>query len=142
MKQSLCTFFILWAGIIIGLSFIATPAKFFTPNISKVIALSVGKTTFTIFNKIEWAIFIASVLVAYNVRLPYQWIFLSVIFVVMLLQTLWLLPALSIKVDSISSGIANAKTYHHLLYIVLEFFKTTALLTYGIYTNFTCKLKY
>ncbi len=48
------TLTVLWIGLLIGASFLATPAKFLAPSLSRAAALDVGRHTFAIFNKVEW----------------------------------------------------------------------------------------
>lgn len=44
----------IWAGALIGVSFIATPAKFLVFSLDLSVALQIGQITFYIFNKFEW----------------------------------------------------------------------------------------
>ena len=43
-----------WAGIVIGVSFIATIAKFDAPSLTLPVALDVGRHTFAPLARIEW----------------------------------------------------------------------------------------
>jgi hypothetical protein len=43
-----------WLGLLIGVAFLATPAKFLAPSLSLPVALDVGRQTFYVFNKVEW----------------------------------------------------------------------------------------
>jgi hypothetical protein len=42
---------ILWLGLLLGVSFLATPAKFLAPSLALPVALDVGRHTFAVFNK-------------------------------------------------------------------------------------------
>jgi hypothetical protein len=53
---------LLWAGMLIGVSFLATPAKFLAPSLILPVALDVGRQTFGLFSLVE--IVFASILVA------------------------------------------------------------------------------
>ncbi len=44
---------LLWAGAVVGISFIATPAKFLAESLDRPTALDVGRTTFHVFGLIE-----------------------------------------------------------------------------------------
>jgi uncharacterized membrane protein len=46
---------ILWVGSVLGVSFIAAPTKFMASHLTMPVALEVGKVTFHVFNKVEWA---------------------------------------------------------------------------------------
>ena len=54
----------LWAGAIIGLSFIATPVKFQAPHLTTPVALEVGRYTFGLFSNVELGFLIAIVIAA------------------------------------------------------------------------------
>ncbi len=45
---------LLWIGLLIGVSFLATPAKFLAASLTLPVALDVGRHTFAIFNRVEW----------------------------------------------------------------------------------------
>ena len=51
--------YLIWAGLILGVSFIATPVKFQAPHLTMPVALEVGKATFHLFNMIKWGVIIA-----------------------------------------------------------------------------------
>src|SRR6187551_3253811 len=44
----------LWIGMLVGVCFIAAPAKFRAPSLSIKVALDVGRTTFAAWNNKEW----------------------------------------------------------------------------------------
>ena len=48
MTQRLRNLFLIWAGIIFGVSLLATPAKFLAPDLSLTEALQVGRVTFRV----------------------------------------------------------------------------------------------
>ena len=48
---------VLWLGLLIGVSFIATPAKFVAASLTLPVAVDVGRVTFAFFNEIEWGMF-------------------------------------------------------------------------------------
>ena len=59
----------LWLGQLIGVAFLATPAKFLAPGLSLPVALDVGRQTFYVFNKVEWvmeAVFLLMLLMLLN----------------------------------------------------------------------------
>lgn len=43
----------LWAGLVLGLSFIETPLKFRAPGITRELGLGIGSLVFTTLNRIE-----------------------------------------------------------------------------------------
>ena len=46
----------IWLGMLIGVSFLATPVKFVVADLSLPVALQVGQATFHLFAKVEWAL--------------------------------------------------------------------------------------
>ena len=46
----------IWLGLLVGVSFIATPVKFAAPTLELGPALDVGRVTFALFSKIEWGV--------------------------------------------------------------------------------------
>lgn len=55
----------LWLGLLLGVSFLATPAKFLAPSLTLPVALDVGRHTFFIFNKVEWLLSIVLLLLVW-----------------------------------------------------------------------------
>ena len=126
---------LLWLGLLLGVSFIATPAKFLAPSLSLPVALDVGRQTFKLFSSVE--IGIASLLAAS--ALLGTWsrraIFLvCVVAAIVMLQKLWLLPLLDLRVGSILEGGTPAASQLHEIYIGLEVAKgaVLALLAWGM----------
>lgn len=125
----LATIYLLWAGIILGVSFIATPVKFQAPHLTVPIAIEVGKATFHLFSKIELILLIGVALLAgmfqIKKRFWFSWVPLSFI---VLSQRFWLLPALDIQADIVIAGGNPSLGYLHLTYIVLECLKVLLLI--------------
>lgn len=118
-----------WIGMLVGLSFIATPAKFLAPSLTLPVALDVGRHTFSVFNRVEWAFSV--VLLLFVLVRPCGWISASgaiVAALVVAIETLWLLPLLDARVGLIIAGEHPAPSQHHTLYIGLEAAKVVALL--------------
>lgn len=61
-QKILPAIYLIWAGLIVGVSFIATPVKFQAPNLTMPVALEVGKATFHLFNVIEWSVIITAII--------------------------------------------------------------------------------
>lgn len=113
---------LIWLGMLIGVSFLATPVKFVVADLSLPVALQVGQATFDLFAKVEWAL--AAVLVgtsAFTWRTRPLALAISLIIAAgVLIQALWLLPVLDARVGEIVSGGAPAPSAHHALYAGLE----------------------
>lgn len=125
---------ILWLGMVLGVSFIATPVKFQAPSLSLPVALEIGRATFLLFSKIEWAIaalLILALLAGKRQVLPGV---LAVAAVALLVaETFWLLPVLDARVEAIISGVPIPADWHHFVYIGIETIKIIVLSVLSIY---------
>jgi hypothetical protein len=122
----------LWAGLLIGVSFLAAPAKFGAPGLSLPLALEVGRREFGVLNLVEIALAVACLALAAYVR-PERaiWLGLGLAAVIVALQWLWLLPALDARAELIIQGETPEPAPWHALYIGAEVVKLLALLTVG-----------
>ncbi len=122
----------LWAGMILGISFLETPVKFTAPSVTLPIGLDVGRHVFGMFNKVEiiWALLVYGLMHAargsWLSRLP-----LMMVVGVVLLQTVWLLPVLDERVGMVLSGQTPPPAPYHLVYVMLEVLKLICLMTTG-----------
>lgn len=126
------TMTMLWIGLLIGVSFLATPAKFLASGLSLAVALDVGRHTFAIFSKLECLLCLALVALLFSrLRTPLSVAMGVVLVLVVLLETTWLLPLLDQRVGLILAGQPPAATLHHQLYVSLEVAKLIALIVVG-----------
>lgn len=114
----------LWLGLLIGVSFLATPVKFQAPSLTLATALEVGQATFALFTRVEWGLVVLlAVAVAWvgrtNVPLG-LWICVGVLALVLAAQSLWLLPILDARIVFITAGETPPPSEHHWLYVALE----------------------
>ena len=120
---------VLWAGLVLGVAFIATPVKFMAPNLTMSVALEVGKATFHVFNKVEWIMLVLTVLVAYlHSPIPLRWCLVGFLAVIMAAETFWLLPALDIRADLVIAGGSADPGKLHWFYIIADSLKVIVLL--------------
>jgi hypothetical protein len=120
---------LLWLGMLIGVSFVATPVKFVVQDLTLPVALQVGQATFALFARIEWvfaAVLFFACAFAARER-PISFVLAAVLGAVVLAQGAWLLPALDVRVDDIVAGGAPPPSSHHMLYAALEAAKAVAL---------------
>jgi hypothetical protein len=118
----------LWIGLLLGVSFLATPAKFLAPSLSLAVALDVGRQTFGVFNKVEWAL--AILLLALVLAGRGTWLSIAgavVLAVMVVVETLWLLPVLDQRVGLIIAGQQPPESSLHVVYIVLQIVKLAVL---------------
>lgn len=122
-----------WLGMLVGVSFLATPVKFEAPSLDLPVALDVGRVTFALFSRIEW---IPAVLLLAVVALPRLgvWMIAGAAAAVALLaaEFFWLLPVLDQRVEAIIAGELLPASSHHFLYASAEVMKAFLLLAVGL----------
>lgn len=122
----------LWAGVLIGVSFLAAPAKFNAPTLTLPVALDVGRQEFGTLNLAEILLAVLTLALAAYVRAPRTiWFGLTLAAGVILLQALWLLPVLDARAEMIIQGETPPSAPWHALYIAIEVLKLLALLAVG-----------
>lgn len=121
--------FMLYAGLCIGVEFVATPAKFLAPHLTLPVALEVGRYTFRTFNWLEWALLVAFLLWGQVRRPALQWWSIVIgVAAIVAVETVWLLPALDARVQVIIDGGQPPPSQLHLLYIAFAAAKAALLL--------------
>lgn len=123
----------LWVGMLIGVSFIATPVKFTAPALEYGAALDVGRVTFSLFSKIEWGAVAVLALVVIFAEFP-AWavIITSTLLACLAVQSAWLLPVLSERVAAVIAAAPAPASYHHAIYAALEALKLALLIAFAI----------
>jgi hypothetical protein len=124
----------LYAGMLGGVSFLATPVKFLAPSLQLPVALEVGRYTFAALNKAEWVAALA--LFACSILAHSKWSVLAAagIIAVLVADTFWLLPALDARVDLIMRGQWPEPSVLHYLYIGLDAVKFALLIAVATVT--------
>lgn len=110
-----------WAGVLVGVSFLATPVKFQATSLSLPVALEVGRVTFWTFSRVEWGLaflLVATAMFAKFARTLFAGTLATAVIVVV--QALWLLPILDARVDAVIAGTSLSPSHHHMLYAVAE----------------------
>lgn len=117
-----------WTGLLAGVSFVATPAKFLAPSLSLPQALDVGRVTFHVLALIEWgllavfAVLLAASWASNRARRPVA-ILLLLIGAILAIETFALRPPLDARVGAIIAGETVAPDHLHSVYVVLEALK-------------------
>ena len=125
-----------WFGMVLAISFIEAPLKFQAVGISLPLGLGIGRLVFFALNKME--IVAAFLLIfaywrgRYNSRLETG--LLGFVLLILLLQTIWLLPSLDARAELVIAGNAPPFSATHIVYIVFDAMKLIALMTLGIST--------
>lgn len=126
--------YLLWAGLSIGVAFLATPAKFLAPSLSLPVALDVGRQTFRVYNGVEFVL-LGSLLVlgGWSSQRTRWYLGLVVPGAVVIAQALWLIPALDLRVAAIQAGRSPLPPSNlHAAYIAAEAIKVLWLLAMGL----------
>ena len=118
-----------WAGAIIGVSFIATPVKFQAPSLTIPVGLEIGRYTFRLFARVELVFLIALIVTAFLAR-PRRvtLVALAIVAAAVLLERHWLLPVLDARVSQILAGGAISFSSSHWVYAALEAVKAALLI--------------
>lgn len=122
----------LWAGILIGVSFLAAPAKFNAATLTLPVAMDVGRQEFGTLSVAEIALAAVTLALAAYARAERTiWYALAIAAGVVILQALWLLPVLDARAEMIIRGETPPSAPWHTLYIAIEILKLLALLIGG-----------
>ncbi|UYZ57994.1 hypothetical protein [Hymenobacter latericus] len=121
-----------WAGMVAAISFMEAPLKFTAPNITVVLGVGIGRIVFHALNKAELVLSVVALLSAGVLGVPSRiWLALLTVVMVLLAQTLWLLPALDARAAALLAGSPNPPSSQHLTYVVLEAVKLIGLIISG-----------
>ncbi len=121
---------LLYAGVLLGVSFIATPAKFLAPGLRMDELLLVGRATFVVFGWVE-GVFVSALLLAAFVSGRGRGAAVLVAAVV-LVQHAVLRPVLDEGVTEVLAGAESSAGPLHLVYGLLELAKLVVLLGAGL----------
>jgi hypothetical protein len=130
--------FLIYAGLALGVAFIASPAKFLAPHLSLPVALEVGRHTFRVYNRIEWGL-LALLLVWCGLQGAgwRAWATLIGVTLLVLVETTSLLPALDARVQVVLDGGTPPASSLHIFYTVTEVTKVALLLSAMLPITFT-----
>ena len=132
LRTALPALLLLWAGVVIGVSFLAAPAKFAAPSLTLPVALEVGREEFGALGTVELVLLAATMALALLTRPGLMvWAGLGLAGLSVLAQWLWLLPVLDARVEVVIQGGTPAQAPWHTLYVVVECAKLLALLGAG-----------
>lgn len=122
----------LWAGMVLGISFLETPVKFTAPSVTLPIGLDIGRHVFGAFNRVEIGAAVAACACLFWLR-PSRvlWFSMGVAAAIVALQSVWLLPVLDARVGLILAGQTPPPAPYHIVYILLELLKLSALFIAG-----------
>lgn len=124
-----------WAGLLFGVSFLATPVKFQAPSLSLAVGVDVGRYTFQWLNRLEWG--------AVLLLIPLLWKGTSSLWVraagagvalIVALETFWLLPVLDERSEIVIQGGEAPPSNLHKVYIAIDLAELILLIGAGFAT--------
>lgn len=122
----------LWLGLLLGVSFVATPIKFAAPTLTLPVALDVGRVTFGLFSKIEWVMAALMAITLLTRPRPISAFLFTLLVGLLAIQFFWLLPILDARIAAVIAGTPQPSTSHHLTYVMIEIAKASLLLSLTI----------
>ena len=123
---------LIWFGMTAGVSLLATPVRFTATTLTRPVALDVGRVVFAALNKAEFvALIILLVVVRLTGKAKELWAFCGILTLILMAQSIWLLPELAARTDLIIAGIEPAPSIAHAAYSTLELSKLLLLLYMG-----------
>lgn len=127
----------LWIGFVCAISFMEAWVKFRAPGVTLPLGLGIGSLVFKALNKAEW---VFAILMAVDLFLLHRGMGINlprVLFLIALLiliiQTLWLLPALDARIPLYQQGLEAPSSPLHFYYVGTEVVKVICLFITGIH---------
>lgn len=126
---------LLWIGFVCAISFLEAWLKFRAPGITVSLGLGIGRLVFDALNKVEWvfAIAIAFELIISKIKTMQRANILYVVpLLLLIVQTIWLLPALDARAELHIQGQQVPLSSLHFYYVGMELIKVVCLLSFAL----------
>ena|ERR1035437_5959527 len=120
-----------WAGFVSAISFMEAWLKFRAKGVTLPIALRIGKKVFTALNRMEWMFFFLYIvfgLFQFKIRFEVVTLLTILILVILIIQTVYLLPQLDKRANLLIEGESIEKSFLHIYYVSMEVIKVWLLL--------------
>lgn len=121
----------IWIGFICAISFMEAWLKFRAPGVTLPIGLGIGRLVFAAMNKVEWILALVIFISQFSIYRQLNWLYMFLASL-LLLQTIWLLPALDARAQMYIAGKTVPKSNLHFYYAIAEALKFVSLLVFGI----------
>lgn len=123
-----------WIGFIGAISFMEAWLKFRAPGVTLPIGLGIGRLVFAALNKVEWVLLLTTFISFIPLKniLRTAKLTLLVGAMILIIQTIWLLPKLDARAELYITGAPIPPSNLHLYYVVAEGVKMIALIFLGI----------
>ena len=122
-----------WLGMVLAISFLEAPLKFWAPGVTTVIGLGIGRLVFRALNVAEavLALVVVVALLLAGVTVG-PGVVVGVLVVVLLAQLALVRPRLNRRSDRVLAGETLPRSRLHLAYVGLEVVKVAALVALGV----------
>ncbi|MBB6462299.1 hypothetical protein [Flammeovirga kamogawensis] len=139
MKNINIALIYLWIGFVCAISFMEAWLKFQAPGVTLKIGLGIGTLVFSALNGVEicFAVMLFADTSYRHIKFPSvvvcrrEYLYLSLPIFILLIQSVWILPELTIRAEKIINNIAVAPSYIHAVYGALEVIKVLTLFQLG-----------
>ncbi len=125
----------IWIGFVGAISFMEAWLKFQAPSITIELGLEIGQLVFKALNRVEVVCTILILILSIADKVNRAQVITNLFYIpviIIVIQTMWLLPQLDHRAALIISGIDVAESKLHFWYILLEVVKVCSLFIYGI----------
>lgn len=125
----------LWIGFVCAISFMEAWLKFQAPGVTLPIGLGIGRLVFGALNKVEWVFALAILLTSFVKQrgsIKRQNLYFLIPLLILILQSIWLLPALDVRAVQLIEGQVVPPSNLHFYYVGCEVVKVIALVSIGI----------
>ncbi len=124
----------LWLGFVGAISFMEAWLKFRAPGVTLSLGLGIGRLVFDALNKVEWVLafaVLANLLFAKALVFSLKNIFYFIPLLLLIFQSIWILPALNTRAELIIQGEKLTSSYLHFYYVGMEIVKVVCLFIFG-----------
>ena len=133
LRGTMLLLIFIWAGMLLGISFLEAPLKFQAPNITLALGVGIGRLVFAALNKVEIVFSISlTLLCIFTGPSVTLMSFLGVVATILIVQSFWLLPSLDARAQIIIDGGLPTANSPHLFYIAGEIAKLICLILAGL----------
>ncbi len=122
----------IWIGFVCSISFMEAWLKFYAPNVTLPIGLSIGRLIFNALNTVEW---IFTIIITTHIMISKKnlyFIFFYIPVMLLIIQTFLILPALNERVEIILQEREALPSFLHFYYLFTEIIKVLCLFIFGI----------
>jgi len=125
----------IWVGFVCAISFMEAWLKFRAPGIDLPLGLGIGRLVFAALNKVEWVLATAvlfNYLFAGNRDFQWHYILFFIALIVLILQTVYFLPALDARAELYIQQEPVPPSNMHFVYVIVEAVKVISLIVFGL----------